>query len=121
MTTLLETFAQYNMTDKIARINLEDVNSITLVLKNGMNANFGQADKIEEKLAWLANILPVLESEGKTGGTIDISSVDMPIYVPPEGTAEPAATTNPTEPAASPAVSPVPDDPAPSDSPQPEE
>lgn len=121
MTTLLETFAQYNMTDKIARMDLEDVNSITLVLKNGMNANFGQADKIEEKLAWLANILPVLESEGKTGGTIDISSVDMPIYVPPEGTAEPATTTNPTEPAASPAVSPVPDDPAPSDSPQPEE
>ena len=32
-----------------------------------MNATFGQADKIEEKLAWLANILPVLESEGKNG------------------------------------------------------
>ena len=33
MTTLLETLAQYNMTDKIARMDLEDVNSITLVLK----------------------------------------------------------------------------------------
>jgi len=84
MTGLLEELDKHGLTDQVAEIHLEDVNSLAFALKNGMAANLGQAEQVGDKLVWLAGILPVLEQEGHTGGTIDISSPDMPVYSPPE-------------------------------------
>lgn len=84
MAILLENTTAYQLTDLVREIDLTDTNSITLGLSNGMQVIFGQADQIEEKLAWLQNILKELESQGKTGGTIDLSSVQMPTYLPPQ-------------------------------------
>lgn len=89
MTILLENTTAYQLTDLVREVDLTDTNSITLGLSNGMRVIFGQADQIEEKLAWLQNILKELESQGKTGGTIDLSSVQMPTYLPPQEPSEP--------------------------------
>lgn len=89
MTILLENTTAYQLTDLVREVDLTDTNSITLGLSNGMRVIFGQADQIEEKLAWLQNILKELESQGKTGGTIDLSSVQMPTYLPPQESSEP--------------------------------
>ena len=88
MTILLENTTAYQLTDLVREVDLTDTNSITLGLSNGMRVIFGQADQIEEKLAWLQNILKELESQGKTGGTIDLSSVQMPTYLPPQEPSE---------------------------------
>ena len=84
MEILLVNTSAYQLTDLVREIDLTDTNSITLGLSNGMQVIFGQADQIEEKLAWLQNILKELESQDKTGGTIDLSSVQMPTYLPPQ-------------------------------------
>lgn len=89
MIILLENTTAYQLTDLVREVDLTDTNSITLGLSNGMRVIFGQADQIEEKLAWLQNILKELESQGKTGGTIDLSSVQMPTYLPPQEPSEP--------------------------------
>lgn len=91
MTILLENTTAYQLTDLVREVDLTDTNNITLGLSNGMRVVFGQADQMEEKLAWLQNILKELEKQGKTGGVIDLSSVQMPTYLPPQEPAEPPA------------------------------
>ena len=84
MTILLERTEEYQLTGQVKEIDLSDTNSVTLGLANGMKVIFGQADQMQEKLAWLQNILKELEAQGKSGGTIDLSSVEMPTYLPPD-------------------------------------
>ncbi len=91
MTILLENTTAYQLTDLVREVDLTDTNNITLGLSNGMRVVFGQADQMEEKLAWLQNILKELEKQGKTGGVIDLSSVQMPTYLPPQEPSEPAS------------------------------
>ena len=91
MTILLENTTAYQLTDLVREVDLTDTNNITLGLSNGMQVIFGQADQIEEKLAWLQNILKELENQGKTGGTIDLSSVQMPTYLPPQEASAPSS------------------------------
>ena len=91
MTILLENTTAYQLTDLVREVDLTDTNNITLGLSNGMRVVFGQADQMEEKLAWLQNILKELEKQGKTGGVIDLSSVQMPTYLPPQEPGEPPA------------------------------
>ncbi len=88
MSELLKELDKYKLTSVVGEIHLEDVNSLTFSLNNSMGVNMGLAEKVDEKLVWLANILPELENEGKQGGTIDISSVDMPVYIPAESTGQ---------------------------------
>ena len=83
MTILLENMQSYQLTERIWEIDLQDTNSIIFQLSNGMKVNLGQADQMEEKMAWLHNILEELEAQGLSGGTIDLSSVEAPTYLPP--------------------------------------
>ena len=83
MTILLESMQSYQLSERIWEIDLQDTNSIIFQLSNGMKVNLGQADQMEEKMAWLHNILEELEAQGLSGGTIDLSSVEAPTYLPP--------------------------------------
>ena len=83
MTILLENMQSYQLTERIWEIDRQDTNSIIFQLSNGMKVNLGQADQMEEKMAWLHNILEELEAQGLSGGTIDLSSVEAPTYLPP--------------------------------------
>ncbi len=85
MTSLLREMKAQELTDKISAIDLSDVNSLSLLLKNGMRVDLGQAARLDEKFEWLYNILLDLESKGYTGGEIDLSSPDSPAYRPEEG------------------------------------
>lgn len=94
MKQLLTVTAQYELVGKIDAIDLADINSIGMTLKNGMKVIVGQAEEFEEKMLWLTNILSVLEAEGKTGGTIDVSSTEAPIYQP-DASQTPVQTDSP--------------------------
>ena len=82
MTQVLGQLKTYALTDRFSVIRLSDVNDIVLQMKDGTSVRLGQALSLDEKFEWLVNILDVLKEKGMSGGVIDITSIEMPAYVP---------------------------------------
>lgn len=68
------------MLKTISEIDLSDINSIKMTAANGTSIKFGQADHITDKIKWIDNMLPRLESGNTTAGVLDVSSGAFPIY-----------------------------------------
>ncbi|MBQ9942492.1 MAG: FtsQ-type POTRA domain-containing protein [Christensenellaceae bacterium] len=82
MAQLLSALEEDGLAGTVAAIDLADVNSVSMSLDNSVTVVLGQADRLHEKLAWLKEILGVLAEEGRTGGTVDLSTVESPVYRP---------------------------------------
>ncbi len=84
LTELLDAIGAYALTGQIEKIDFSEQDEVFLYLDNGMDVRLGRAAQFDEKMEWLSNILPTLAEQGLSGGTIDITSVQAPSYVPPE-------------------------------------
>lgn len=83
-------------TVQVVSIDMSNPLSIKLSMASSLKVCIGEADEIEEKLRLLASIEPVLVAEGKTGGVLDISVAEKPVYHPAEGeTVTPAPSETP--------------------------
>ena len=78
---ILEEIISSDINGAITVIDVEDVNNIKLETSDGFDVNFGQGDSYTEKVYWIKTMTEKLSSEGKSGGTIDVSSGDFATYL----------------------------------------
>ncbi len=92
---------------EITMVDLTDANNIRMQSKMGVDIKFGQSDKAADKAAWIAGMLPMLQSEGKTAGTLDVSTGTSATFKPAGGVAPPQQTTqDPAQPSEEPTEQP---------------
>lgn len=73
---------------QVDTIDLANVNQLWMRLADGTRVCLGQGAQFAEKLQWLAQILPKIHEEGYSGGTVDLTSVLAPVYVPEQQSAD---------------------------------
>ena len=67
-------------TELISEIDLSNPNSIKLISKCGISIKLGQLDRLEEKMKWINAMLPELNKQGKTSGSLDVSTANSAYY-----------------------------------------
>lgn len=65
--------------DEITNINLADIKSIKLTLKNKMTVILGENESLEYKMAYLTEIINNLDEKTR-GGTVDLSDTSNVVY-----------------------------------------
>ena len=104
--TLIKTMAaleEHNILSEIAVLDVSNPLSILMETNSGVSVHIGQAERLDEKMEDLSQILPELERLGLTEGTLDLSAKGDPVYSPPETATpvpvqdEPANTQQPED------------------------
>ncbi|MBQ4288818.1 MAG: cell division protein FtsQ/DivIB [Clostridia bacterium] len=67
---------------QIVRIDMSDINRLTMYLESGTKVFLGQNHELHEKIAWLDSIVETITKEGYRKGEINLSSAVMPVYTP---------------------------------------
>ena len=67
---------------QIVRIDMSDINRLTMYLESGTKVFLGQNHELHEKIAWLDSIVETITKEGYRKGEINLSSSVMPVYTP---------------------------------------
>ena len=69
-------------TDRIAEADISNTGSIILVTRNGFTAGLGDRENLHAKIRSLLLVQDELVRMGNTGGTINVSNPENPIYTP---------------------------------------
>ena len=94
MKAALEALKRQNGKEYVSELNVEDPDNITILTRTGMTVLLGDAEKMDEKIAWMVSALRDLESRGESQGRLDVSSGTKADYMP-AATAKPKATATP--------------------------
>nr|MDD6335293.1 FtsQ-type POTRA domain-containing protein [bacterium] len=86
----------------IDTIDVGHPSELVMQTREGIRVLFGLPTGLEEKAAWLAQVLPQIRKEGHRSGTLDVS-IPGEVVFSPEGE-EPEQTPLPEQPAESPAA-----------------
>lgn len=89
---LLKQIDAQSLSDIITGIDLTDTNSIKLSTTYGITVNLGQSDDFSSKLSKAATVLENLNKQGKTSGTLDVSTGEA-VYRDPSATAQSSASS----------------------------
>ena len=79
---VLNALCAQNLQTVIQDIDMSNVNQIWMQLRDETKVCLGQGSQLQEKFQWLEQILLTIKENGHTGGTIDLTSVLAPVYVP---------------------------------------
>ncbi len=104
--SILDAMKQSGIKDEVKSLDISNPMSIEMVMKSGISVHMGQSDDAQKKFEKLALVLPWLNQNGYTDGTVDISVQGDPVYSPPS-TPTPIPTLTPTP---TPILSETPDD-----------
>ena len=118
LTTLLSALYSQGAAAYIDTIDLSNSQNITMRAEDGITIVVGNTDMAENKAMWIAEMLPRLEQQGYTSGTLRVGTGKDFSFIPDSTPTTPApnsATTVPDAATPTPAASAVP-----SPSPQPE-
>lgn len=85
MQEILQELNARDLFGMIESVDLSNVNNIILTSSNGLPIRFGQAEKVQDKVKWIANRLPALEREGQAEGTLDVSAGSFATYTMIDG------------------------------------
>lgn len=80
MQTLVNEIYAKDADSFIAEIDLININDIRLKSVSGIKISFGNYGMLEKKILWIKKVLEKLQAEGKSGGTLDVSSGDSATY-----------------------------------------
>lgn len=80
MNSMIKAIYAEKAEELISEIDLININDIHLKSAVGITVSFGNYSKLEKKILWIKNVLPRLQSEGKTDGTLDVSSGESATY-----------------------------------------
>ena len=69
-------------TEKIAEADISNTSSILLATRDGFTASLGDRKNIHAKLRSLLTVQEELKNRGYTGGTINVSNPETPIFTP---------------------------------------
>lgn len=71
---ILDDLELYGFNGKISEINLESISNITMLTYEGMTIKMGNGEMIEDKIAWINEVLPFLLNKGYEKGILDVST-----------------------------------------------
>lgn len=95
MRSVLEALKARDAMAYASELDLENPADLTIITRTGMTVALGDADNMENKIAWMAGALRDLESRGETLGRLDVSSGTKADYLPMiVATPTPAPTQN---------------------------
>lgn len=80
--SLLEFFVLDKRISKVASIDMEDTNAITLTLRSGFDVKLGKAEDLETKFLWVDAMLPELARRDLKTGTLDVTGTKCATYSP---------------------------------------
>lgn len=80
---------------ELSEINIAGAQQIYCVTRSGYVFRLGGMDDMAKKLGWILPMQQSLISEGRTGGTVDVTSLIAADYIPPRAT--PTATLSPAQ------------------------
>ena len=89
LASVAEALKDTGMVDSVEYVNMSNTLDISALTRNGWKLVLGDARDMQHKLTWAGQLSAQLESEGKTGGTIDVSTATHAYYAPPAETAVP--------------------------------
>lgn len=103
MKAVVEALKNNGAAGYVSELIVSDTADLRIVTRTGMTVRLGNADNMDNKIAWMAGALADLENRGETGGQLDVSSGTKADYMPPaaateapEEEAEPAPTETPS-------------------------
>ena len=67
---------------KVKELNASDLDNLYVITVSGIRVNLGDSTDMVNKCNWMIGVLDSLESEGRSGGTIDVSTGTSAIYKP---------------------------------------
>ncbi len=80
--TILTQLVAENLADRVSSLNVENLANIEFVYDGTFTVKLGTGSKLEYKLERFAAVIRSAVEEGKTGGTIDVSSDEKSYYSP---------------------------------------
>lgn len=80
MLEVLQELKARRLFELIKSVDLSNINNIQLTSAAGLPIRFGQAEKVADKVKWIANRLPALERDGQSGGILDVSAGSFASY-----------------------------------------
>lgn len=72
----------------ISELNLDNVDNLYLVSREGIKVQLGERTNMEDKIRWMRATLPVLREEGYREGELDVTSGKHADFMPPQGQQE---------------------------------
>lgn len=63
-------------------LNASDLDNMYLITVTGVRVNLGDASNMQAKCNWMLGVLDSLQSEGRSGGTVDVSTGSSAVYKP---------------------------------------
>ena len=80
--TILTQLVARGLAGKVSSLNMENLANIEFTYDRTFTVKLGTGSKLEYKLERFASVIRSLTEEGKTGGTIDVSSDGETYYSP---------------------------------------
>ena len=80
--TILTQLVSKGLADRVSSLNMENLANIEFVYDRTFTVKLGTGSKLEYKLERFASVIRSVTEEGKTGGTIDVSSDGKSYYSP---------------------------------------
>lgn len=72
----------------VSQVNLDDTAALTLFTRRGITVQLGDAQSMDDKIAWMKSAVADLEQRGESGGTLDVSSASKADYRPAQSEVE---------------------------------
>ncbi len=80
--TILTQLVARNLADRVSSLNMDNLANIEFLYDGTFTVKLGTGNKLEYKLERFATVIRSVLEEGKTGGTIDVSSDGKSYYSP---------------------------------------
>ncbi len=96
LVALLENLGKYDLIGTMEQVNISNPLRVEMRTREGLDIVLGEPDKLDEKMAWIVEVLPVLKERGYTAGTLNVGVVTGPVFSPATRQ-ETSETGNPEE------------------------
>ena len=80
--TILTQLVSRELADRVSSLNVENLANIEFIFDRTFTVKLGTGSKLEYKMERFASVIQSVTEEGKTGGTIDVSSDGKSYYTP---------------------------------------
>lgn len=64
----------------VSELNLADLQNLRLITRGGVSVLLGDAENMEEKIAWMKAAVQDIERRGEAGGELDVSGGGFAVY-----------------------------------------
>lgn len=83
MSSVLGTMASQGLGAMVSELNVRDLDNLYLMTRGGMMVTLGDSSNMENKFLWMQSVLTDLAQQGKTTGTLDVTSGQNSAYYSP--------------------------------------